>query len=152
MSTATMTSSDHRLRNAVLLQLEWDADVDASSIGVAAKDSVVTLTGFVDTCADKLAAERVARRVHGVKGVANDIQLRMRLQRTDAEIAADAVRVLELRNAMVNGVQVVVHDGHITLTGIVTTPFDRAYARKALRRVTGIKGIVNRIRVASVAT
>ena len=58
---------------------------------------VVTLTGFVDTCAAKLAAERAARRVHGVKAVANDIQLRVRLPRTDAEIAADCVRALELR-------------------------------------------------------
>jgi osmotically-inducible protein OsmY len=149
MSTARLSSGDRRMRDAVLQQLEWDPDVDASGIGVAARKSVVTLTGVVDSCAGKLAAERAARRVRGVKAVANDIQVRACLPRTDAEIAADTVRVLEMRNALSEGVQIVVHNGHITLTGVVATPFDRAYARKALWRIQGVKGIVNRIRIVS---
>jgi osmotically-inducible protein OsmY len=149
MSTARLSSADRRMRDAVLLQLEWDPDVDASGIGVAARKSVVTLTGVVDGCAGKLAAERAAKRVQGVKAVANDIQVRALLPRTDAEIATDTVRLLEMRGALPEGVQVVVHNGHITLTGVVPTPFDRAYARKALWRIAGIKRIVNRIRVAS---
>ena len=148
MSTSRLSSGDHRMRDAVLLQLEWDPDVDASGIGVAARKSVVTLTGVVDSCADKLAAERAARRVQGVKAIANDIQVRTRLPRTDAEIAADTVRVLEMRGALPEDVQIMVHNGHITLTGVVATPFDRAYARKALWRIPGVKGIVNRIKVA----
>ena len=147
MSTARLSSGDRRMRDAVLLQLEWDPDVDASGIGVAARKSVVTLTGVVDTCAAKLAAERAARRVQGVKAVANDIQVRTCLPRTDAEIATDTVQMLEMRGALPEGVQVIVHNGHITLTGVVPTPFDRAYARKALWRIPGVKGIVNRIRV-----
>ena len=147
MSTARLSSGDRRMRDAVLLQLEWDPDVDASGIGVAARKCVVTLTGVVDSCAGKLAAERAARRVQGVKAVANDVQVRTRLPRTDAEIAADAVRTLEMRGALPEGVQVVVHNGHITLSGVVPTPFDRVYAGKALWRISGVKGIVNRIRV-----
>ena len=66
MTTATLTGTDVRLRNFVVRELDWDPDVDAGAIGVAAKDGVVTLTGFVDTYAGKLAAERVAKRVRGV--------------------------------------------------------------------------------------
>ena len=54
-------------------QLEWDPEVDASGIGVTAKGGVVTLTGFIDTYAGKLAAERATKRVKGVRGVANGI-------------------------------------------------------------------------------
>ena len=63
MTTATLTGTDVRLRNFVVRELDWDPDVDASAIGVAAKDGVVTLTGFVDTYGEKLGAERVAKRV-----------------------------------------------------------------------------------------
>ena len=80
MSIASLTQLDRRIREAVQLQLEWDAEVEATGIGVAAVDHVVTLTGFIDTYAGKLAAERAARRVRGVKAVANDIQVRLRLR------------------------------------------------------------------------
>ena len=66
MTTATLTGADVRLRNLVVRELDWDPEVDASAIGVTAKDGVVTLTGFIDTYAGKLAAERVAKRVRGV--------------------------------------------------------------------------------------
>ena len=66
MTTASITATDVRLRNAVVRQLDWDPEVDAGAIGVSAKDGVITLTGFIDTYAGKLAAERVAKRVRGV--------------------------------------------------------------------------------------
>ena len=131
----------------VLRQLEWDAKVDASAIGVTAKDSIVTLTGFVDSYLDKLTAERVARRVPGVNGVANDIQVRVRLPRTDTDIAADAVRVLERHGALVDGVQVIVHNGHVTLTGGARTLRHRSAVEKALRRIRGQKGLSNHLTV-----
>ena len=152
MSTATLTQPDVHLRDAVTQQLEWDSQVDASAIGVVAKKGVVTLTGFIDSYAGKLAAERAAKRVRGVRAVANDIQVRLRLERTDADIAADAVRALDLRGTLPATIQVVVHGGHVTLTGIVTTLFQREIAEKAVRHVHGIKGIVNRIEVPRPAT
>jgi osmotically-inducible protein OsmY len=148
MTIGTLSRADARIRDAVLDQLEWDSVVDASAIGVTARDHVVTLTGFVDTYAAKLAAERAAKRVRGVRVVANDIQMRLRLERIDTEIAADAARALELRASLPPSVQAVVHNGHLTLTGTVSTLFHRAIAEKAVRHIRGIKGIVNRITVA----
>jgi osmotically-inducible protein OsmY len=152
MTLATLSQADVRTRDAVLLQLQWDSEFDASEIGVAAKNSVVTLTGLVDSYAAKLAAERAAKRVRGVRAVANDIQVRLRLERTDSDIAADASRALELRATVPDGVQVVVHNGHLTLTGFVPTLFHRAVAEKAVRHVRGLKGIINRIKVVPVAS
>jgi osmotically-inducible protein OsmY len=70
MTTASITGTDIRVRGAVVRQLDWDPEVDASAIGVSAADGVVTLTGFAESYAEKLAAERVAKQVRGVRGVA----------------------------------------------------------------------------------
>ncbi len=106
-----------RLKNAVTRQLEWDPEVDASAVGVTVRGAAVTLTGFIDTYAAKLAAERAAKRIHGVRAVANDIEVRLRLGRTDADIAQDAARVLEVQSTVPEGVQAAVHNGTVSLTG-----------------------------------
>ena len=147
MTTANLIQADLQTRNAVLLQLEWDSQIDASAVGVTAKDSVVTLTGFIDTYAGKLAAERAAKRVGGVRAVANDIQVRLRMARTDSEIAADAARALEMRAGVPEAVQAVVHSGHVTLTGTVPTLYHRIIAEKAVCHIAGLKGIANHITV-----
>lgn len=85
MSTIA-TAADESLRDSVLSQLAWNAEIDASMIGVTAQDGVVSLTGFVKTYAAKLAAERTARRVYGVKAVANDLQVKLAVDRIDPEI------------------------------------------------------------------
>jgi osmotically-inducible protein OsmY len=148
----TLLDADKRTRDAVLQALEWDSQLDASAIGVIANGRVVTLTGFVDSYAAKLAAERTAKRMHGVRAVANDIQVRLRLERTDSEIAADAARALDLRVNLPDTVQAMVHNGHLTLTGTVATLFHRAVAEKAVRHIHGLKGVFNRIKVAPTAT
>ena len=152
MTIGTLSRADTRIRDAVLQQLEWDSEVDASAIGVTARENVVTLTGFVDSYAGKLAAERIAKRIHGVRAVANDIQVRLRLERTDSEIAADAARALELRVPLPKSVQAVVHNGHLTLTGKVSTLFHRAIAEKAVRHIRGLKGVVSFITVTPAVT
>ena len=151
MTTASLTQTDLSIRDAVLHQLEWDSQVDASGIGVTARNAAVSLTGYVDSYAGKLAAERAAKRVRGVRAVANDIQVRLRLERTDAEIADDAARALFLRATLPESVQAVVHNGHVTLTGTVQTLFQRAVAENAVKHVKGVKGLVNRIEVAAPA-
>jgi osmotically-inducible protein OsmY len=148
MNIITIAPTDLRTRDSVLAQLAWDSRVDASAIGVTAQDGAVTLTGFIDSYIGKLAAERAAKRVRGVRAVANDIQVRLRLERTDPEIAADAASALRLRATLPDGVQVVVHGGHLTLTGTVRTLFQRAVAEKAVRHIDGVKGVVNRVAVA----
>lgn len=152
MMLNTITPADLRVRDAALQELAWDSRVDASDVGVTAHDGVVTLTGFIDTYTGKLAAERAVKRVRGVRAVANDIQVRLRIERTDADLAHDAARALDLRANMPDAVQAVVHNGHLTLTGTVPALFDRVVAEKAVRHLPGLKGLVNRIVVVAPAS
>lgn len=147
MTTASITHTDIRLRDAVVRQLDWDPEVNSSAIGVAAKDGVVTLTGFIDTYTGKLAAERAVKGVRGVRAVANDIIVRLVAGRTDPDIARDAAQALKLRPALADNVQAVVHNGHVTLTGTVEWLFQKDQAESAVRHVRGILGVINHITV-----
>jgi osmotically-inducible protein OsmY len=148
MSTASLTDADVRVRDAVLGQLEWDPQVNASAIGVTASGGTVTLTGFIDSYAGKLAAERAAKRARGVRAVANDIDVRLKLERTDADLAADVTRALELTANIPSGVQATVRNGHVTLTGKVDWLFQKDSAEKAVRHIRGVRSIVDYISVA----
>ncbi len=139
MSTATLTDKDLRLRDAVVHQLDWDPAVEASGIGVAARSGAVTLTGSIDTYAGKLAAERAAKRVHGVRAVANDLEVRLVAGRTDADIAADAATMLKLHHEVPDSVQAAVHHGHVTLTGTTDWHYQRMQAEKAVRYIRGVR-------------
>lgn len=145
MTIATMTPQDTKLREAVLSQLTSDPAVDASDVGVIAREHVVTLSGFIDTYAGKLAAERAAKQVAGVRAVANELQVRLRLARADDEIARDAARLLDLRRGMPDDVQAVVHHGHVTLTGSVPWLVQRTSAENAVRQIRGVVEVINRI-------
>jgi osmotically-inducible protein OsmY len=149
MSTATLTDADVRVRDAVLGQLEWDPQVNASAIGVTANGGTVTLTGFIDSYAGKLAAERAAKRARGVRAVANNIEVRLKLARTDADIAADVTRALELTANIPSNVQATVHNGHVTLTGTVDWLFQKDIAEKAVRHIRGVRAIIDYINVAT---
>jgi osmotically-inducible protein OsmY len=129
MTALDVTAADLRTRDAVLQELDWDSQFDAAEIGVSARGGAVTLTGSIVTYAAKLAAERPAKRVRGVRAVANDIQVRLRHPRGDAEIAADAARELARRPTLPTAVQAAVRDGHVTLTGTVITLFRRPSRR-----------------------
>lgn len=146
MTTASVTGTDIRVRGAVVRQLDWDPEVDASAIGVSACDGVVTLTGFVESYAEKLAAERVAKLIRGVRGVANDITVRQMGGRTDADIAHDAIACLKTRPDL-GIVQVAVHHGHLTLTGQVEWLLQREAAEHVVKHIGGLLGIFNHITV-----
>jgi len=135
------------VRDAVTRQLAWDPAVDASAVGVAAKRGTVTLSGFIDTYSGKLAAERAAKRVHGVRAVANDIEVRLRLERTDPDIAQDATRALAFCSMIPESVQATVHNGHITLTGAVEWLYQKETAEAAVRHIRGVRGMWNHITV-----
>jgi osmotically-inducible protein OsmY len=148
MSTASLTDADVRVRDAVLRQLEWDPEVDASAIGVAARGGTITLTGFIGSYAGKLGAERAAKRVRGVRAVANDIEVRLKLERTDADIAADVTRALEMRTTIPDSVQAAIHNGHVTLTGKVDWRFQSREADEAVHHIRGVRHVVNHIAIA----
>ena len=140
--------SDIDIKRDVEAELKWDPDIDATDIAVAAKGGIVTLTGFVRSYAQKWQAERDVKRVTGVTGVANDIEVRLPAssERPDSEIARDAVATLksELPYSYEN-FTVVVRDGWVTLEGSAEWQYQRARAEDAVRRIRGIKGISNLI-------
>jgi osmotically-inducible protein OsmY len=145
-----MTKSDSQLKKDVESELEWDAAVAANNIGVAVKDGVVTLSGHLTSFAEKYAAERAVQRVQGVKGLAVELDVRLgaSARRTDAEIAAAAESALRW-NALVpeDRVKVMVEKGWLTLSGEVDWDYQRSYAIKAVRPLTGVVGVSNGITV-----
>jgi osmotically-inducible protein OsmY len=150
MATATMTRTDDEIQRDVLEELKWDARVQPNEIGVAVKNGIVTLMGSVDSYTKQWAAEDAALRVRGVQAVANDIDVRLPsvAERTDADIAAAAVRALEW-DAVVptERIKVTVSKGWVTLEGQVDWAFQRDDAERAIRRLTGVRGVTNLITV-----
>ena len=147
MITTTITSVDMSLRDAIVRQLEWEPGVDASMIGVTAQDGVATLSGYVDTYAAKLAAERAARRVYGVKAIANELEVRLSHERIDPDIARDALDALKNHVDVPPGIGVTVREGHITLTGSVEWMFQKHEAERAVKYMRGVRGVFNKISI-----
>jgi osmotically-inducible protein OsmY len=150
MATLTMERTDQEIQKSVLEELRWDARVQPNEIGVSAKDGVVTLTGFVDSYLKKWAAEEAAHKVKGVIAVANDIEVKLpgTSERTDADIAAAVVRALEW-DAFVptDKVEVTVSKGWVTLDGELEYQYQKEEAERAARRITGVRGVTNLIRI-----
>jgi len=142
--------SDSDIKRDVELELKWDVDIDSKDIGIAVKDGVVTLTGFLRSYAQKWEAERDAKRVAGVRAVANDIEVRLPAidQRPDPEIARDAVSALKRELPYsADSIKVVVSNGWITLEGDVEWNYQKERAEQTVRRLKGIKGVMNLITV-----
>jgi osmotically-inducible protein OsmY len=150
MAGATMTRDEEQIQREVLEEMRWDARVQPNEIGVAVKDAVVTLTGWVDSFAKKWAAERAAHRVRGVVSVANDIEVRLpsAAERNDTDIAAAATRALEWDALVpIEKLEVTVSKGWVTLNGEVEWEFQRRAAERSVRRLSGVRGVSNLITV-----
>ena len=130
--TTTLTHTDERLREAVSHQLSWDPELDATLVGVSAQDGIVTLSGFVETYGAKLAAERAARRVYGVKAVANELEVRLAAERIDPDLAKDAIEALRNRIDVPQGITVTVRSGFVTLAGNVEWMYQKMAAERAV--------------------
>lgn len=142
--------SDSEIKKDVEDELQWDPLIDATDIGVTVKDGVVTLTGFVSSYLHKSDAERAAKRVAGVVGVANDIEVRLPYvdQRPDPEIARDAVAAIQKELPYsAQRVRVIVKDGWVTLEGDLEWNYQREWAENAVRGVRGLVGVSNNIRI-----
>ncbi|MGZ4155097.1 MAG: BON domain-containing protein [Actinomycetota bacterium] len=139
---------DSELRRDIEEELEAEPSVDARQIGVAVKDGIVTLTGTVRSFAEKWNAERAVERVEGVRGIANDIEVRPLGERTDADIARAATDALRW-NALVpdDAVKVEVSNGWVTLRGEVMYDFERRAAERAVRYLNGVRGVTNLIQI-----
>jgi osmotically-inducible protein OsmY len=142
--------ADEDIQTDVLEELKWDPRVQVNEIGVVVKDGVVTLTGWVDSYMKKIAAEEAAHRVHGVKAVANDIEVRLpgSAERTDADLARAIIAALRWdTNVPADKIDVTVSHGWVTLKGEVEYGFQRQEAERAAQRISGVKGVTNLITV-----
>jgi len=146
---AKSNSADKDLRDRVEQQLDWQPEVTSTEIGVGTDDGVVTLTGFVNTYAEKLAGEQIAKRTYGVKAVANDIQVKPLFKKTDTEIATSAVSSLESRVEVPHEkIKLIVKDGWVTLEGNVDWYYKKNAAELAVKYLSGVRGITDNIKVA----
>ncbi|WP_440981958.1 BON domain-containing protein [Shinella sumterensis] len=142
--------TDKTLRQDILDELDFEPSIDAANIGVAVEDGVVTLTGHVPTYSQKLTVEDVVRRVKGVKGIAEEIEVRpFGTNRTaDDEIAKRAINTLAWNTSVPdNAVQVKVQKGWVTLSGKVDWQYQRIAAADAVRDLAGVVGLSNQIEI-----
>ena len=140
--------SDIQLRQDILDALEFEPSIDAAHIGVAVEKGVVTLTGHVGSYVAKTIAERLVQRVKGVRGVAQEIQVRYPANKkcADDEIAQRALQIIAWDVDLPDdAIQVKVQNGWVTLTGHVDWHYQRADAEAAVRRLSGVTGITNSI-------
>ena len=142
--------TDTQLHRDVIDQLHWEPSVREAEIGTSVKDGVVTLTGFVDSFAEKWAAVRTVEEVKGVRAVVDELAVNLPSAhvRTDTDIAHAAVSALTWDIEVPNdGIRTTIRDGWITLEGDVEWQFQRRAAERAVRNLTGVRGVSNLISV-----
>jgi len=154
MAIATDTKAnnivDEQIQREVIAELRWEPRIQANEIGVAVKDGIVTLTGYVDSYVKRWAAEEAAHRVRGVKAVANEIEIKLSSNetRSDADIAAAAVRALELDASLnIDKLDVTVSKGWVTLKGEVEWQYQKEDVERVVHRLAGVRGVTDLIAV-----
>ena len=141
-----ITTNDVTLRQNILAALEFEPSLDAVHIGVAVEDGIVTLAGHVRSYAEKLTAELLTQRIRGVRAIAEEIDVRFPEDKktADDEIAQRALNIIAWDTTIPDDtIKVTVRKGWITLSGEVEWHFQRAAAESAVRRLTGVAGVVN---------
>jgi osmotically-inducible protein OsmY len=153
MKPKSVSFEDKNLREAVERQLDYDPAVPSHNVGVSVSGGVASLSGYVDTYADKIFAEKAAKRVSGIKAVANDIEVKPPSERIDPDIATEAVQALE-RNVTVpsDRIKVTVKNGWLTLEGKASWRYQKEAAEYAVRYLPGVRGISNNIEIEPVAS
>jgi osmotically-inducible protein OsmY len=142
--------TDQQIQDDVEEELRWDPDVEHGDVAVKVCEGIVTLTGFASSIHDKNQAECAAMRVLGVRGIANDISVRLSAeeQRLDSQIVRDAVAAISTdQPAIADRIQVIVRDGHVTLQGAVESQWQRQRAESAARGVSGVTMVSNLIAI-----
>jgi osmotically-inducible protein OsmY len=140
--------SDIQIQKDVMEEIMWEPYLNASQIGVAVKNGIVTLSGQVDSFLKKLTAEKAAKRVTGVKAVAEDIQVGVSpsFKKTDTEIAEAVLNALKWHSAVQDEqIKIKVEEGVVRLDGEVEWEYQRSNAKKAIENLTGVKFVINSI-------
>lgn len=142
--------TDIEIQKDVMDELKWEPSITAPEIGVAVKNGIVTLSGTVDSYLKKLAAEAAAKRVAGVKAVAEDIEIKLTgtLKRNDTEIAQTVLNTLRWNSAVdETKIQAKVEDGWVTLEGEVEWEYQKEQARKVVENLNGVRGITIMLKI-----
>ena len=149
-SERNILMTDKVLRQTIVDELDFEPSIDSANIGVAVDNGVVTLTGHVASYAEKVAAERAVERIKGVQAIAENIEVRYpgHKQTADDEIADRALSMLGW-NVQVpkDSVKVKVEKGWVTLSGAVHWQYQRVAAESAVRELSGVISVTNRIEV-----
>ena len=138
--------NDFEIQKDVMDELKWEPFLNASEIGVAVKNGIVTLSGQVDSYSKKLAAEKAAKKVSGVKAIAEDIQVKISSSfiKTDAEIAEAVLNALKWHTMIPEErIKVKVEDGVVRLDGEVEWEYQRTQAKTAIENLTGVRSVIN---------
>ena len=136
-----------QLHELVENELSWDPEITSKSIGVVADDGVVTLSGYVGSYAERIAAERAALRIQGVRAVANDLQVKLQTERIDPEIARSIGAAFRNHLGIPNTIKAAVRSGHVILEGTVPWMYQKQAADYAVRHVPGVRSVLNLIGV-----
>ena len=140
--------TDLKIKEDVLDELAWQPKIDETQIGVIVNDGIVTLTGTVDSYSKKIAAEKAAKGVYGVKAVAEDIQVKFSSNRekSDTDIAKAVVDVLKWNTSVHDeDIKVKIEDAWVYLSGEVKWSYQKNTAKRIVEELTGVKGVINRI-------
>lgn len=128
--------------------MAWDPEISSHDISVAVSGGVVTLTGFVRSIQEKLAAESLVRILPGVRAIANDIHVAEAVIKTDPELAREALAALsDHAGVPKGGITVTVRDGNVVLDGSVEFEFQRESAETVILGLPGVGSVSNRIEV-----
>jgi len=140
---------DKALKKQVQDELEWDPSFDANDIGIAVENGIVRLTGYVATYAQKFDVEAAVKRVNGVRGYVEDLQIRPFAQPfSDESIAMRVANVIDWDTTVPKGaVKAKVEKGYVTLTGKLTWQFEKTAAENVVRNLQGVRGVTNLIEV-----
>jgi osmotically-inducible protein OsmY len=144
----TAMNSDNEIQSDVIEELQVDPSIDHTQIGVAVKNGIVSLTGFVPNYSQKWETEKAAKRVYGVKGIADDLYVHppTSLERTDAEIAQAALNAMNWHTAIPDDkISVTADHGFLTLEGAVDWQYQKDAAESVVRHLNGVKGVLNSI-------
>ncbi|MEY4614672.1 MAG: Osmotically-inducible protein [Planctomycetota bacterium] len=142
--------TDSELKHDVENELKWEPSVNEAHIGVTAKNGIITLTGHVPTFAEKYGAVRATKRVYGVKGVADEMEVKLfsATKRADEEIAASCVSAMKSNTSVPDEkIKVTVTNGRVTLEGEVEWQYQREAAMNAIRFLPGVILITNQMTV-----
>lgn len=144
--------TNQNLQKDVQDAIKWEPLLNAAEIGVTVKDGVVTLTGTVDSYSKKLEAEQAAKNVAGVKAVAEEIAIQFGDfgKKSDTEIATDVLNAWKWNWEIPEGkIKVKVEKGWVTLEGELEWNYQREAAKKAIKNLAGVMGVVSNIKIKS---